>query len=183
MKREILEMAERMANKMTRTDCICGMDAFDIMAHFRCQLERCAPRCTSTDLEGQKKFFGKVLKNARLDVLKRSRANWRKTHVSESQSADLRLLRQRQTWRETDARRVKHVIALLSSASREVAEQYVACEWRHMRENEFLASPASGPHVTLGELAAAFGLTRSTFIRTRWAALAEEFAEIWSREF
>lgn len=180
MNTNIMEMAERLARRMTRTDSIYGMDEQDILCYFRDKIAELAPRCTSTDAEGQRKFFGTVLKNARRDILKRSKANRRKLHMTDEEYANVRLLSTRQDWREKDEGRVKRTLARLSPESREVAEAYVNAEWRHMLVNEFFGNLAPRDHVTLEELAREFGLSRSTFIRNRWNPMAEEFKKIWS---
>lgn len=180
MKEPIMAMAERLACTMTRTDCIYGMDEQDILAYFRDRIEKFAPRCASTDAKGRRKFFAKVLKFARRDILKRSRANRRKLHMSELEYANVRLLANRQNWREADEARVRRTVARLSGESREVAEAFVGCEWRHMREDEFLGAIAPRKHVTMEELAREFGLSRSTFIRKRWNPMVSEFRKVWS---
>lgn len=180
MKQEIMAMAERKAAHMVRTDAIYGMDEADIIVYFKDRMTALVPKCSSSDFEGQRKFFSKVLANARKEILRHSQLNRRKLHMTDDEYANALLLACRQNWREMDEKRVKRVIPRLSPGNRVVAEAFVSAEWRHMTVNEFLGPSIPREHVTLAELAKEFGLPRTTFIRTRWMPMVEEFKKVWS---
>ena len=176
IRREILKMSEGMAWNMARRETLHGMDVFDVIAYFRGRIAQMAGACRSVDLEGQKKFFGRVLRNARWELLRASRQAKRQLHPAfdpAAHAAAQNVARQKAEVRARHLRRaVRWTLRQLSPASFKTCATFLNMATQHAVSEE-------ASRLSIRRLARESGYPFATYHRKVWTPMTEEFKEIW----